>query len=176
MEWADETGRHVGYPAAVLPDGGEPPPLPDGRRTWWLYNGADGPRAVGVRGACGCGWRGGQTHPIDFGDDEKTAGWESRTGPFADWEYHVAQAEGVVPYDVEQMLTALRRRIEELAEQRPVTALHAAARVERLAPELARHAARSARRGLVSWETIGRALGTSRQAAHERFARHVDDH
>ncbi|MDH6121399.1 hypothetical protein [Kitasatospora sp. GAS204B] len=175
MRWVDETGRHEGYLAAVLADGSEPGPVADGRTTWWLYNGADGPRAVGVRGACECGWRGAETHPIDFGDDEATEGVEQRTGPYADWEYHVDQAEGMVPRDVEQLLAALEKRIGQLSERQSVTALRVVARVEKAVPGYGIGAVRAARANLVSWEAIGKALGCSRQAAHERFARHLSD-
>lgn len=171
MGWVDETGRHEGFVAAVLGDGGEPGPRADGGRTaWWACNGADGPRAVGVRGACGCGWRGGRTHPVDFGDDEATEGYEAETGPYADWERHVAVAEGLVPYDVEQLLAMLGRRIDELSERRPLTALRVAARVEGLGPMYSAGAARAARRGLVSWEAIGRPFGLGAEAARARFA------
>ncbi len=173
--WTDETGRHEGYVTAVLADGGEPRPGPGGRNAWWFYNGADGPRAVAVKGACECGWRGSDTHPIDWGDDEATEGYEAPTGPYADWEYHVTEAEGAIPHDVEQMLAALQRRVEELSESQQITALRVAARIEQAAPRYSLGAVRAARSGLVSWEAVGRAFGTSRQAAHERFARHVKD-
>lgn len=175
MEWVDETRRHTGYVAAVLADGGDPAPPPEGRKPWWSYNGADGPRAIGVRGACECGWRGAETHAIVRGDDEATEGSDSRTGPMADWEYHVTATEGAVPYDVEQMLAALQRRIEELSQQQPVTALRVAARLEEAAPTYSRDAVRAARRALVSWEAIGRAFSASRQTVHARFARHLND-
>ena len=175
MGWVDETGRHEGYVVAVLADGGEPAPDADGRRPWSSYNGADGPRATAVRGACECGWRGGETHPISRGDDEATEGIEARTGPFADWEYHVTVVEGAVPPDVEQMLAALQRRIAELSERQQITALRVAARLEKSASRSTLAAVRAARGGLVSWEAIGRALNVSRQAAHERFAHHVQD-
>ncbi|UWE09934.1 hypothetical protein [Actinacidiphila bryophytorum] len=170
MSWVDESGQHEGYVAAVLTDGGEPAPPPGGRRMpWWAYNGADGPRAVAVRGACECGWRGSATHPLDFGDDDATEGYEADTGPYADWDRHTAAAEGPVPPDVEHLLEALRRRIAEFAEARPVTALRIAARVEAEAPRYSTDAALAARRGLVSWETIGKAFHTTAEAAETRF-------
>ncbi|NUS10793.1 MAG: hypothetical protein HOY69_05220 [Streptomyces sp.] len=171
MGWIDESGRHEGFVTAVLADGGEPGPRPDGSRMpWWAYNGADGPRAVGVRGACGCGWRGGATHPVDFGDDEATEGRTEGTGPYADWERHVTAAEGQMPYDVEQLLGMLGRRIDELSEQQPLTALRVAARVEGMAPMYSAGAAGAARRALVSWEAIGSPFGLSAEAARTRFA------
>ncbi|MFF7156270.1 hypothetical protein [Streptomyces sp. NPDC008139] len=175
MEWVDETRRHTGYVTAVLADGAEPAAPPEGRKPWWSYNGADGPRAIGVKGACECGWRGAETHPIIRGDDDATEGNDSRTGPMADWEYHVTATEGAVPHDVEQMLAALRRRVEELSRDQPLTALRVVARLEETAPALSREAVRAARRSLVSWEAIGRAFGTSRQTTHARFARHLPD-
>jgi hypothetical protein len=174
MEWVDESGRHTGYVVAVLQDGLEPAPVPGGRKPWWFYNGADGPRAAAVRGACECGWRGTQTHPITRGDDEATEGTDRPVGPAADWDAHVIAAEGAVPYDVEQMLTALQRRITELSATQPVTALRVAARVEQAAPGYSLDAVRAARRALVSWDTIGNAFGTSRQTVHMRYARHLD--
>jgi hypothetical protein len=176
MRWTDETGRHEGFLAAILPDGGEAPPLDDGRTIWWAYNGADGPRAIGVKGACQCGWRGTETHPIDFGDDEATIGAEERTGPYADWEYHVEQAEGAIPRDVEQLLATLAKRVEELSAERNLTALRVVAAMEKTTAATTINAVRAARRNLCSWEGIGRALGRSRQAAHERFSRYVDTH
>ncbi|MEU6849099.1 hypothetical protein ABZ901_04075 [Actinacidiphila alni] len=181
MEWVDETGRHTGYVAAVLADGAEPPRVAAGaddsgrRKPWWSYNGADGPRAVGVRGACVCGWRGTETHPITRGDDEATEGAAARTGPYADWEYHVTATEGAIPYDVEQMLTALRARIEDLSRHQPVMALRAAARLEESAPAHTRTAVRAARRALVSWDTIARTLGESPVTAQARFGDGPDD-
>jgi hypothetical protein len=160
---------------AVLPDGGEPAPDPGGGKPWWSYNGADGPRAIGVRGACACGWRGTDTHPVHRGDDEATEGYEERTGPYADWEYHVTTAEGAVPHDVEQLLAALRARVAELSGSRPLTALRVAALVEKTAPQCTLDAVRAARGGLVSWEAIGKALNVTRQAAHERFGAHIRD-
>ncbi|MCJ0868684.1 hypothetical protein [Streptomyces sp. AP-93] len=176
MRWVDEGGRHEGHLAAVLADGSEPGPAADGNTLWWVYNGADAPRAIGVRGACSCGWRGGPVHPIDFGDDMATEGYEERTGPYADWDFHVTQVEGVVPPDVDELLASLRQRIGELsASGQALTALRVAARVERTGRETGVEAVRSGRRQLVRWEAIGKAYGISRQAAQQRFARHVQD-
>jgi hypothetical protein len=112
-------------------------------------------------------------HPVGFGDDEATEGYEADTGPYPDWEQHVTLAEGPVPYDVEQLLDALRRRIGELSGRQPVTALRVAARSESAAPHYSADAARAARRALVSWEAIGRAFSTSGEVARERFAPHM---
>ncbi|WP_145902672.1 hypothetical protein [Kitasatospora viridis] len=153
----------------MLPDGGEPGPTADGRTVWWAYNGADGPRAVGVRGACRCGWRGVESHPVDFGDDEATEAVEQPTGPYADWEQHVELAEGVIPRDVEQLLATLERRVGELAATRSATALRVVAQIERTAGATADAAVGAGLRNLLSWEGIGRALGSGPEQARERF-------
>ncbi|MFB7054387.1 hypothetical protein ACFCXT_14870 [Streptomyces vinaceus] len=108
-----------------------------------------------------------------WGDVAATEGEEAKTGPFADWEYHVTTIEGLIPRDVEQMLTAVQDRITELAKTSPVTALRAVARLQDTTPALALDAVRTARQAMVSWEAIGTALGCTRQSAHERYARQV---
>lgn len=175
MSWVDETGRHEGYVTAVLADGDEPAVGPDGARMpWWSYNGADGPLAVAVKGACGCGWRGEASHAVDFGDDEKTEGYAAGSGPYADWEQHSIVAEGVVPYDVQQLLGMLQRRIDELAESQPLRAVRVAARIEGMTPIYSAAAAQGAARALIGWDTIGREFGLSPEAARDRFALFYD--
>ncbi|MFE5773315.1 hypothetical protein ACFQ7O_33745 [Streptomyces sp. NPDC056485] len=175
MTWVDETGRHEGVVVAVLPDGREAPPVEavGGSTAWWDSDGTVSERAVAVKSACGCGWRANTTHPVVWGDVTATEGEEARTGPFADWEYHVTTIEGLIPRDVEQMLTALQNRITELSTTSPVTALRAIARLQVTTPTLALETVRTARHAMVSWEAIGTALGCTRQSAHERYARHL---
>ena len=55
----------------------------------------------------------------------------------------------------------------------PISALSAAARLERLSREVAERAAAAAIAAGMSWTDVGTAYGISRQAAHQRFARHV---
>jgi hypothetical protein len=55
----------------------------------------------------------------------------------------------------------------------PLEALSSAVRLEHLARTLAEHAATAATRAAMSWSDIGAAYGISKQAAHQRFARHV---
>ncbi|MFJ2864924.1 hypothetical protein [Kitasatospora sp. NPDC087314] len=175
MPWVDESRRHRGFPAAVLADGSEPAPLPDGRTTWWLYNGADGPRASGVRGGCSCGWRGEQRHLLDFGDDVATEAVGEATGPYADWERHVELVEGVVPHEVEKLIAMLVDRICDLTDSTPYAAARAANRFERAAASTALMAGRKARSSMMTWEYIGRAYGCGAQEARERFGETLDD-
>jgi hypothetical protein len=76
-----------------------------------------------------------------------------------------------------QMVTDLADAVEtelaDVARADPLATLSEAARLERLARALAEHAAAAATRAGMSWGDIGAAYGISRQAAHQRFARHV---
>ncbi|MEU8892986.1 hypothetical protein [Streptomyces sp. NPDC048442] len=177
MSWMDETGRHEGVVVAVLSDGQDAPAVAalGGSTHWWDSDGTVSERAAGVRSACCCGWRGTTTHPVIWGDPEATEGHDAKTGPFADWEYHVTTVEGLIPRDVEQMLTALEERITGLSRTQPLAALRAVARLQSTAPALAIDTVRRARVSFVSWEGIGTALGCTRQSAHERFARHTTE-
>lgn len=177
MGWVDESGRHEGTVVAVLADGAQAPPVTalGGSTASWDSDGTVSERAVGVKAACGCGWRASMVHPVVWGDVEATEGLGARTGPAADWEYHVTTVEGLVPRDVEGMLAALCDRIGELAQTQPVTALRAVARLQDATPSLALDTVRAARSALMSWDAVGTALGCTRQSAHERYARLVKD-
>jgi hypothetical protein len=81
--------------------------------------------------------------------------------------------------DVWQLLAELSDEVKlQLADgnaihANPQAALVAAAHLERLARMLAEQAAVSAVASGLSWTDIGAAYGISKQAAHQRFARHV---
>ncbi|MGO9080849.1 MAG: hypothetical protein ACLQDY_17680 [Streptosporangiaceae bacterium] len=74
---------------------------------------------------------------------------------------------------VTELADAVERGLAEVARADPLATLSEAARLERLARTLAEHAAAAAARAGMSWSDIGAAYGISRQAAHQRFARHV---
>jgi hypothetical protein len=77
----------------------------------------------------------------------------------------------------EQTLADIADAVEamtaETSSADPVMALSAAARLERASRGLAEHAAAAAIAAGMSWRDIGSAYGVSKQAAHQRFARHV---
>lgn len=79
--------------------------------------------------------------------------------------------------DAGQALARLADAVEalpaDMAAADPVMTLSAAARLERLARSLAEQAAAAAIAAGMSWRDVGAACGVSRQAAHQRFARHV---
>ncbi|MFJ4781306.1 hypothetical protein [Streptomyces sp. NPDC088762] len=185
MGWTTEDGLHEGYAVAVLADGREATADDNptsGNTGWWNFDGKDGrPLAVGVRAGCNCydargrevrQWRGETVHPVDFGDTE---GREAGRGPFAEWQTlhaHPATA-AAVPDEADALLDEARTLLAQLADQRPLAALTVVARLEALAEGAGRAAAGAAQRGGESWTGIGKALGVSKQAAHQRFARHL---
>jgi hypothetical protein len=68
---------------------------------------------------------------------------------------------------------AVEAMTAEMTLADPVMALSAAARLERASRRLAEHAAAAAIAAGMSWRDVGAAYGISKQAAHQRFARHV---
>lgn len=188
MGWATEDGLHEGYAVAVLADGREATAADNpgtGNAAWWCFDGRGGrPLAVGVRAVCDCHdgrgrvreqWRGAAVHPVDFADTKTTEGWEAGRGPFAEWQaLHARPATAAaVPDEAAALLDEARTLLTQLAERRPLAALSAVARLEALAEATGRRAAGAAQRGGESWTGIGKALGVSKQAAHQRFARHL---
>ncbi|GAA3241366.1 hypothetical protein ACFO1B_08010 [Dactylosporangium siamense] len=67
----------------------------------------------------------------------------------------------------------LRARLAALTSSDPFEALAMSARLEALARAAAAEAAVAASRQGASWSEIGDAFGISKQAAHQRFAKHV---
>ncbi|WP_331747977.1 hypothetical protein OH809_44465 (plasmid) [Streptomyces sp. NBC_00873] len=184
-----EDGRHEGYAVAVLADGrdatAEDNPV-SGNSAWWCFDGKDGkPLAVGVRAGCDCyaangarvvkKWRGSTVYPVVFRDWEATEGPGEQGSPYAEWEnVHVAPTEhATVPADITELLAGVRERLAALAEERPLAALTAVARLEAVTAAAGIAAAAAAQRRGSSWTDIGKAVGTTKQAAHQRFARHL---
>lgn len=79
------------------------------------------------------------------------------------------------------LLTLLRREVDALlaapvlsGEDEPLAALRAAAAVQSRAGDLVAAAVQRARTAGSTWQQIGDVLGTSRQAAFQRFGRPID--
>jgi hypothetical protein len=72
--------------------------------------------------------------------------------------------------DFRQTCELLSRQIDDIAQDDPLDALYATTKVQRILEERQRHAVRIAAR-THSWADIGAALGVSKQAAHQRFAK-----
>jgi hypothetical protein len=192
MGWVHDDGEddlyeHEGYPVAVLADGSEPEklqfPVPGregvttGNGAWWLYTGEEGrPLAVAVRGGCACGWRSEDTFPVDFDDHETTDGYEYNDGPFGAWQFeHIASLLGTaMPRELREALATVARLVREQSVARPMVALAAIGQLEKLVGDVAPTAGAGARNSGEKWTVIGRALGTTRQAAYQRFSRFLD--
>lgn len=178
---------HEGYAVAVLADGSEPEPIrvptmgqddaTSPNSAWWLYNGQDGrPLAVGVKAGCACGWRSTETFPVDFDDHEATDGYEFNDGPFGAWQYeHIGVLLGTaMPPELSAALDTMATLVEQLATERPLAALTAISRMESLAAVHAPTAGAVARAKGATWDAVGKAVGTTRQAAFQRFRKYTE--
>ena len=174
--------NHEGYAVAVLADGTEPEPiqvpLTNGdaapNSAWWLYHGRDGrPLAAGVKAACACGWRAKEIHPVYFDDHEMTDGFEYNDGPYWNWaREHIAPLLGTaMPPELSDALDTVAMLVGQLADERPLAVLTAIGRMEKLVAHCAPTAGAAARTKGETWSAVGKALGTSRQAAYQRFSR-----
>jgi hypothetical protein len=183
----DDLYDHEGYAVAVLADGSEPEPIQvpvtgqsgatSPNSAWWLYNGHDGrPGAVGVKAGCACGWRSEETFPIDWTDHEATDGFEFNDGPFGAWSYeHIGSLLGTaMPRELSDALDTVAKHVKQLAVERPLVALAAVARMEALVAANAPTAGATARAKDVTWDRIGKVLGTTRQAAYQRFRKYTE--
>jgi hypothetical protein len=172
----DDLYDHEGFAVAVLADGTEPEPV-EGNNSWWVYHGKDGrPLAAAVKAGCACGWRSTETFPVNFEDSEATEGFEFSDGPFGAWSFeHIASLLGTaMPRELREALATVAQQLREQSTNRPMVALKAIGQLEKLVGDQAPIAGAAARKDGRTWHTIGHALGTSRQAAYQRFSRFLD--
>jgi hypothetical protein len=177
MGWdRDDAPGHEGHAAATAPDG-TALTAPEGKSSgWWYFNGTNGyPAAEWVTASCECGWHSVALHPIVSGDEDATegTGWENgrTSGPYADWVEHVTTITGVdIP---SHLATAIRELEQELAflikDGRGLAAVAVLRRLEKSVEARMPTAVGAARGAGASWADIGKAVETTRQAAHERF-------
>lgn len=142
MSWIHDTGYgpaldHEGGVADVLEAGTDPSTPPD----------QIGPRVVGWRPACECGWRGAQFH---------------LRSEWPDTEYALA------PEEVEAQCMAAWER--HLRVAMPVLAIHDLSQQLAQAQDELVHAVCAARAAGVTWTVIGEAAGIDRRSAHERWS------
>lgn len=183
----DNLYDHEGYAVAVLADGTEPGPVQvqvlfgegtTASSTWWHYDGKQGrPLAAAVKAGCSCGWRSKGLSPVDFDNLEATEGFEFNDGPYWSWtKEHINALLGTaMPQDLSEALETVKQFVGQLATERPLVALTAIGRLEKMIEVHAPTAGVSARSQMITWEAIGKALRTSRQAAYQRFGKYVTD-
>ena len=128
--------------------------------TWWSSSWVNvEPIPTGRwRPVCACGWRAGVV------DVELVAA--AGQGVFGEGDL-------ALPAEVtdEQLMAPWVTHVGEIiAERTAISGLHEAAEAVRKADARLRHKVLLARRAGRSWREIGRALGVSGQAAHQRFA------
>jgi hypothetical protein len=193
MQWQSEQfgAAHEGRAVAVLADGSEPEPVyfdaGSGStlcRTddWWVYDGTLGaPLAGALRAACSCGWRGADSHALDWDDVDPDAPHLYDTGgPRGDWARHIADTDArsvPLPAGVTALLERVREELGDLAADDPLAALKAVAVLERTTGEAAWQAARTVEEDAeveaLSWPAVATALGLTEQDARARVDRYT---
>lgn len=147
MSWIHDTGHgpalnHEGGVVDVLEAGTDPSTPPD----------QIGPRVIGWRSGCECGWRGARFFlraEWPTTDEYARAPEEVEAHCMAEWERH-------------------------LHVEMPVLAIHDLTRQIAQAQDDLVHAVGAARAADVPWTMIGEAAGLSGQSAHERWSELTD--
>ncbi|MFJ8083243.1 hypothetical protein ACIQ6Y_21885 [Streptomyces sp. NPDC096205] len=145
-------------------------------REWWAYDGfMNRPTAAAYRAACACGWRG-PGHPVPSAEPAGRPSDLDVSAAHADWCEHLRDVQRrtvPLPADVTELLDRLETRLCSLAEEAPLAALRAVARLERLTRDAGRDAAYVIDDEALSPETVGEALGIDAAKAHSRVLRHL---
>jgi hypothetical protein len=172
MGWISSDNEHEGWAAAVAPDGRlsasssaagmhlqgitgrwpQDPQLDD-------YEIVPDKEIIGWRGACDCGWRGELWERVSSPADSDHS---RRRDYLAPEEF--ADASG----DVEDAIHEEWRA--HIAPSEAVLGVEAAAREHRQAGTRLDKTVAAARAAGASWADIGKAVGISRQSAHERWS------
>ena len=149
----DDLYDHEGWPGRRLPDGT--------LTGTWTAATAD---FIAYRPQCSCGWVGHAEYPPnEAGEDAALEEWErSHARPLLDRQ---------IPGDLAADLTALRKRLNDIVDERPLAALGQARRLVKWADVLSERAATRARERGSGWAEIGQAAETSAQAAQQRYGR-----
>ncbi|GLZ42465.1 hypothetical protein [Actinokineospora sp. NBRC 105648] len=113
---------------------------------------------IDLRPTCDCGWASEHRFPTPAAAEEDW--WRTHALPTAEAE---PPSWLLVKSDV------LREQVQEMISTRPEAALKLLAEVDAWHRPLTHEAVAAARARGASWADIGAALGTTRQAAHERF-------
>lgn len=120
------------------------------------------------RAGCACGWRGPLWTRIKTGDS-------ARPDPWVDGPKRLIHNPGEWPADLDSEAenAVIDEWREHIAPWRSVEMVEEAAERAGAAARALDDAVRTARASGASWADIGRAVGISRQSAHERWAGQV---
>lgn len=172
MGWVSNDNEHEGWAAAVAPDGRL---SSSSSGAGMLVEGTTGrykpdkilpghevvpdSEIIGWRGACSCGWRGEM--------------WERVTSPAAADLTH--RRDYVPPHEFADASSKVEDAIHDewkahIAPSEAVLGVEAAAREYHQAGHRLDKTVAAAKAAGASWADIGRAVGISRQSAHERWA------
>jgi hypothetical protein len=175
---ADDLYDHEGYTVACAADGTQLLTPENSSSVWWAFDGTKGyPLAERVKAACECGWRATKSFPLDWtAEFEVTEGDEGDTGPYHQWAAHIDSLRAdKVPTDVTEMLSKLDARLKELSATRPLVAVQISRRLETSGAHWLAQSVKAAKDDGSSWTEVGKALGTSKQNAHERWRRLIEN-
>jgi hypothetical protein len=184
MGWQSEEfgSAHEGTAGVLLADGTEPGPVyldagsggnVSQTTAWQIYDGRlRRPKAVSLRGACSCSWRGVSSYPIEWAEIEDWPYDVTTTGPREDWARHIAEVEArsiPLPPALEDLLGQMGDQLGALLDDAPLAALKAVAALERIAQRVGHEAAYSVRADETPWEAIATALGLPEGDARGRL-------
>lgn len=83
------------------------------------------------------------------------------------------ELDAEMPGELREAMHTVNRVVHQLALERPLVALRAISSLETLIESEAPAAGVAARKQGATWETIGKAVQATRQAAYQRFGRHL---
>ncbi|MGW2017046.1 hypothetical protein [Streptomyces sp. NPDC001927] len=176
---------HEGEVGALLADGSEPGPVyfDTGSRadfhestSWYHYDGEmRRPTAVSLRARCACGWRGEEIYVLDWEKvREDGRDLHDTSGPLANWSAHMDQVAALrvpLPEAVTEALAQLRKLLDELVDDQPLTALRAAREMEQVVTSFAPYVARIVAQEDTQLPEVAEALGVTEKAAHSCLSR-----
>ncbi len=178
VQWTkeDPEGRHQGFAVAV-DAAGDTWPNPDHQEWWALFDGSEPPEAMfGLRAMCeGCGWRSDLVAAFtrnDAGQVDIDASEGAAFGPHHD---HVRQVMGVA--ESRELRRETRKLLDEIAYGPGLSEIDRVklfTNLLQLGEQYRTAAVRFARNDGANWVELGSALGTSKQAAQQRYQRQVD--
>lgn len=179
VQWTkeDPEGLHQGFLVAVDAAGARWPGSDHTAEWWSLFDGPEPPEDMfGLRAVCsGCGWGSDYVAAFarnDAGQVDIEATESAAYGPHRD---HVRQAVALARF--REVRREIRKLCEEIAYGPGLSEIDRVklfTAVVQLGEEYRGAAVRFAKNDGASWPELGSALGTSKQAAQQRYQRQIE--